>query len=390
MIHIQSSIRSIPALQQPDWSAHPRLGDVQADLERMPALVDAEAVRRLRSLLAEAAAGHLQVIQTGDCAEDPAEATPEDVTRKSALLDLLAGAMKLASGNSVVRVGRLAGQFGKPRSSPTELVDGVELPVYRGHMVNRPEPDAELRRPDPGHLLTGYRAASDIMHYLGWRGTASRSVLDVPVWTSHEALLLDYELPLLRREPDGSLLLTSTHWPWVGERTRQLDGAHIALLAAVSNPVAVKVGPTMTPDTLLALCDRLDARRHPGRLTLIARMGADNVAEKLPALVRAVHQAGHPVLWLSDPMHGNTVTSPDGLKTRMVSTVIREVENFQSAVCANGGVAAGLHLETTPEKVTECVQDASELRRVGDKYLSFCDPRLNPQQAIEVVSAWRG
>ncbi|MER7959071.1 3-deoxy-7-phosphoheptulonate synthase [Streptomyces sp. NPDC096030] len=390
MIDILSYLRSIPALQQPDWEGHASLEEVRTDLGRMPALVDAEAVRRLRALLMEAAAGHLQVIQTGDCAEDPAEATPEDVTRKAALLDVLAGTMKLASGKPVIRVGRIAGQYGKPRSSPTETVNGTELPVYRGHMVNRPEPDAVLRRPDPRHLLSGYRAASDTMHYLGWRGTATRSELDVPVWTSHEALLLDYELPLLRREPDGSLLLTSTHWPWVGERTRQLDGAHIGLLAAVSNPVAVKVGPTMTPDQLLALCERLDAQRRPGRLTLIARMGADNAGERLPGLVEAVARAGHPVLWLSDPMHGNTVSSPEGLKTRLVRTVVREVENFQAAVSQNGGVAAGLHLETTPDTVTECVMDEGGLDRLGDKYLSFCDPRLNPQQAIDVVSAWRG
>ncbi|MFF7266252.1 3-deoxy-7-phosphoheptulonate synthase [Streptomyces sp. NPDC008159] len=390
MIDIQAYLRSIPALQQPDWEGHTALEEVRTDLGRMPALVDPEAVRRLRALLMEAAAGHLQVMQTGDCAEDPAEATPEDVTRKAALLDVLAGTMKLASGKPIIRVGRIAGQYGKPRSSPTETVNGTQLPVYRGHMVNRPEPDAVLRRPDPRHLLSGYRAASDTMHYLGWRGTASRSELEVPVWTSHEALLLDYELPLLRREPDGSLLLTSTHWPWVGERTRELDGAHIGLLAAVSNPVAVKVGPTMTDDALLALCERLDAQRRPGRLTLIARMGADYAAERLPALVEAVARAGHPVLWLSDPMHGNTVSSPEGLKTRMVRTIVREVENFQAAVSQNGGVAAGLHLETTPDTVTECVMDEAGLDRLGDKYLSFCDPRLNPQQAIEVVSAWRG
>ncbi|MGW0465458.1 3-deoxy-7-phosphoheptulonate synthase [Streptomyces sp. NPDC003027] len=390
MTDILSHLRSLPALQQPEWGQHPRLEEVRTDLGRMPALVDAEAVRRLRTLLAEAAAGHVQVIQTGDCAEDPAEANLDDVRRKTALLDVLAGTMKLASGKPVLRVGRIAGQYAKPRSKPTEVVGGTELPVYRGHMVNRPEPDPELRRPDPAHLLTGYRAASDTMHYLGWRGTAARSELDVPVWTSHEALLLDYELPMLRREADGSLLLTSTHWPWVGERTRQLDGAHIALLSAVSNPVAVKVGPSMTTDELLALCDRLDAQRRPGRLTLIARMGADNAAVKLPALVEAVDRAGHPALWLSDPMHGNTVSGPGGLKTRLVTTVVREIEAFQDAVNTGGGIAAGLHLETTPESVTECVFDADGLSGIGDKYLSFCDPRLNPRQAIEAVAAWRG
>ncbi|GAA1181447.1 phenazine biosynthesis protein PhzC [Streptomyces hebeiensis] len=390
MTDIVSTIRSAPARQQPDWGDDPTLDRVRAELGRMPALVDVHAVHRLHALLAEAAAGHLRVLQTGDCAEDPAEATPDDVTRKAALLDVLAGTLKLASAKPVLRVGRIAGQYGKPRSAPTETVGGRELPVYRGHMVNRPEPDPLLRRPDPRRLLSGYRAASDTMHYLGWRGTSLRPDLDVPVWTSHEALLLDYELPLLRREPDGSLLLTSAHWPWVGERTRQPDGAHIALLAAVANPVAVKVGPTMTPDELLALCARLDPGRRPGRLTLIARMGADHVARVLPALVEAVVAAGHPVLWLCDPMHGNTVLGPEGLKTRFVETVIRELELFQCAVAGHGGTAAGLHLETTPEAVTECVRDAAGLDRLGDKYLSFCDPRLSPRQAIEVVSAWRG
>ncbi|MFI2213487.1 3-deoxy-7-phosphoheptulonate synthase [Streptomyces sp. NPDC020141] len=391
MTDIESHLRSLPALQQPDWADHPRLDTNRAQLRRMPALVDIEAVRRLGTLLGEAAAGHLQIVQAGDCAEDPAEATPGDVSRKTALLDMLAGTMKLASGQPVLRVGRLAGQYGKPRSLPTETVNGVELPVFRGHLVNRPEPDPELRRADPDHLLSGYRAASDTMHYLGWRGTAGRrSEFGVPVWTSHEALLLDYELPLLRREPDGSLLLASTHWPWVGERTRQPDGAHIALLAAVSNPVAVKVGPGMTSGELLTLCERLDPGRTPGRLTLIARMGAENAARGLPALVEAVAGAGHPVLWLSDPMHGNTVSGPEGLKTRLVETVVREIRAFQDAVRAGGGVAAGLHLETTPEAVTECVSDTVALDRIGDKYLSFCDPRLNPQQAVEVASVWRG
>lgn len=390
MIETVSQLRSMPALQQPGWDSHPQLEEVRTCLLRMPALVDTGDVRRLRSLLMEAAAGRLQVVQAGDCAEDPAEATPTDVRRKTALLDILAGTMRLATGEPVLRVGRIAGQFAKPRSSPFEKVGGQELPVYRGHMVNRPEPDPELRRPDPQNLLSGYRSASDIIHFLGWRGTESRSDLEVPIWTSHETLLLDYELPLLRHDSDGSLYLTSTHWPWVGERTRQLDGPHIALLAAISNPVAVKVGPTMTPDELRALCERLDPQRRPGRLTLIARMGAEQAAQILPGLVEAVHEAGHPVLWMSDPMHGNTVSGPDGIKTRFVRTVVREVLNFQEAVTQNGGVAAGLHLETTPENVLECVHDETETGRLGEKYVSFCDPRLNAQQAVEVVSAWRG
>lgn len=389
MTDISSHLRALPAFQQPEWSDERRVSQVRDELAHMPPLVDAEAVHRLAELLMEAAAGHIQVVQAGDCAEDPAECNPSDIASKSALLDVLAGSMKLVSLKPVLRVGRLAGQFGKPRSRPIETVGDREMPVYRGHMVNRPEPDPEGRRPNPAHLLSGYRAASDAMHHLGWRAPR-RHRLELPVWTSHEALLLDYEIPLLRREPDGSLLLASTHWPWIGERTRQVDGAHVALLAAISNPVACKVGPGISADELLALCEKLDPGRRPGRLTLIARMGAAAAAERLPGLVQAVAAAEHPVIWLSDPMHGNTVSGPNGLKTRFLETIVREIDSFQQAVRENGGTAGGLHLETTPEMVTECVRNASYLDRVGEKYLSFCDPRLNPAQAVDVVSAWRG
>jgi 3-deoxy-7-phosphoheptulonate synthase len=360
---------------------------VRRELSAMPPLVDATDVAQLYEHLRAVAQGHAQVVQAGDCAEDWAENGPVDVARKAAVLDLLAGVMRVNAGKPVVRVGRIAGQYSKPRSSPTETVQGVELPVYRGHMVNDPNPDPVLRQPDPRRLLTGYRASEEVMGHLGWSSDTPRA--QAPVWTSHEALLLDYELPMVRRQSDGSLLLTSTHWPWIGERTRQPDGAHVALLAAVRNPVACKVGPTMTPEELLRLCGRLDPDRIPGRLTLIARMGAGTGPERLPALVAAVKNAGHPVIWLSDPMHGNTVAGPDGLKTRFVKTVIREVKEFQQSVASAGGIPGGLHLETTPDSVTECVADRTLLNSVGEKYTSFCDPRLNPRQAVEVAEAWR-
>ncbi|MGW0775349.1 3-deoxy-7-phosphoheptulonate synthase [Streptomyces sp. NPDC054802] len=381
--------RKLPALQQPEWEDAEALAAATAELARRPPLVAAEEIRTLGYLLAEVAEGLLHVVQAGDCAEDPLECQPEYVTRKTALLDALAGMMALHSLRPVVQVGRMAGQFGKPRSSSTEVVGGVELPVYRGHLVNAPEADPELRRPDPRRLLSGHDAAATAMDALRSRSVRSLSPVDAPVWTSHEALVLDYELPQLRRDEEGRPVLTSTHWPWIGDRTRQLDGAHVALLASVANPVACKVGPTMDRDGLLALCERLDPDRTPGRLTLISRMGADRVGERLPGFVRAVREAGHPVIWLCDPMHGNTVGSPDGFKTRLVTTVIREVEEFQKAVTEAGGTAGGLHLETTPDKVSECVHDASQLDRVGDKYTSLCDPRLNPNQALEVAAAWQ-
>ncbi len=383
-------IFSKPALQQPEWHNPSQVQRVRKELTTFPALVDVEEIRTLRSLLAEVAAGEAYVVQAGDCSEDPAESTVSDIARKTGLLDVLAGTIKMNTHKPVVRVGRIAGQFCKPRSKPTEWVGGIELPAYRGHLVNSPEPDPEGRRPDPERLLYCYWAASTVMGHLGWRNPSWHSRVDPPVWTSHEALLLDYEVPMLRQDEQGRLLLSSTHWPWIGERTRQVDGAHVALLADVVNPVACKVGPAMEVDELLALCERLDPRREKGRLTFIARMGADAVAYWLPQLVEAVKTAGHPVIWLTDPMHGNTVTARDGLKTRFLEKIIREVRDFQSAVSTSGGVAGGLHLETTPDNVTECVLNEFQLDQVGDKYTSFCDPRLNPQQAVSVVSAWSG
>ncbi|MGW7002547.1 3-deoxy-7-phosphoheptulonate synthase [Streptomyces sp. NPDC054933] len=381
------SIRSKPVLQQPDWDGG-QLRWVTDELATRPGLVSALDVRRLHTLLASVAAGEARVVQAGDCAEDPAECTAGYVARKAGLLDVLAGVMKMITHRPVVRAGRMAGQFGKPRSKPTEQVGGRELQVYRGHMVNSPEPDPYLRRPDPRRLLAGYEAASEAMTHLGWLNPSRRSGICPPVWTSHEALLLDYEIPMLRLDEHGRQYLASTHWPWIGERTRQVDGAHVALLAEVANPVACKVGPGMPVDELLELCERLDPWRERGRLTLIARMGAAAVADRLPPLVKAVRAAGHPVIWLSDPMHGNTVTAADGLKTRFIDTVVREVRDFQCAVRSAGGIAGGLHLETTPDDVTECVTNESGIDQVGDKYTSFCDPRLNPGQAISVVSAW--
>jgi 3-deoxy-7-phosphoheptulonate synthase len=389
MHHVLDEIRSAPARQQPDWADRARLDRVVDELHTRRPLVSAHDVRTLSSLLALVAEGRALVVQAGDCAEDPQECGAADVARKRALLDLLAGTIRMAAHKPVLRVGRIAGQYAKPRSKPVEEVGGLALPPYRGHMVNLPEPTAERRRPDPERILDCYVSADLIVNRLGWWGRRE-PLLDAAVWTSHEALLLDYECPMLRQTSAGGLLLTSTHWPWIGERTRQPEGAHVTMLARVVNPVACKLGPGTTPEEALELCALLDPHREPGRLTFIARMGADAVADRLPPLVRAVRAAGHPVIWLCDPMHGNTLTTPEGFKTRYTETVIREVRGFQWAVNKAGGVAGGLHLETTPDAVTECVHDASGLARVGDKYTSLCDPRLNPAQAVQVAAAWQG
>lgn len=374
------------ALQQPTWDDPQDLALVTARLQAAEPLVSPTDVARLREQLASAAAGEVNVIQAGDCAEDWSETTPGHVARKQELLDAIADTMERETGRPVLRVGRIAGQYAKPRSTDVETVAGVELPVFRGHMVNSPNPDAKLRTPDPWRMLTGYRAAYDTTRLLGWGTDAGRTSA---TWTSHEMLLLDYELAMVRQHPDGGHLLTSTHWPWIGDRTRQVAGAHVDLLSALTNPVACKVGPTMATGELLALCERLDPRREPGRLTLISRMGAEAVLERLPVLVSAVRAAGHPVVWLCDPMHGNTVRRTDGSKTRLVETVVREVQRFQNAVDSGNGVPGGLHLETTPEDVTECVDDEHHLDQPWTTYTSFCDPRLNPRQALTVAAAWR-
>ncbi|WP_405590594.1 3-deoxy-7-phosphoheptulonate synthase [Streptomyces sp. NBC_01190] len=382
-------LRTLPAQQQPRWKDDLLAERHSSALNDLPGLVTWDEVRHLRLLLAEVAAGGLQIVQAGDCAENPADCVPEVLSRKAGMLDALAGAMQARTGVSVVRVGRIAGQFAKPRSDDLERHGELELPTFRGHLVNDPQPDAQLRQPDPERLLTGYRAAHAGTEFLRRLGGAWGPRTAAPVWTSHEAIVLDYELPLLRRGRQG-LLLSSTHWPWIGDRTRQLDGAHVQLLARVQNPVACKVGPTTTPAELTQLCSILDPARTPGRLTLISRMGAERVAESLPPLMAAVRDAGHPVIWLCDPMHGNTQRGPLGRKTRLLTNIKREVELFQEVAAAECVVAGGLHLEATPENVGECVADESSLDDLLDplNYTTLCDPRLNLDQAVEVVSAW--
>ncbi|WBB81904.1 3-deoxy-7-phosphoheptulonate synthase [Micromonospora sp. WMMD882] len=378
---------SPPAAQQPRWPDPVALARVHTDLATGPGLVDAGSVARLRALLAEVSAGRMRVVQAGDCAEDPAECGAEHVRAKVGMLDALAGVLRDHCERPVARIGRLAGQFAKPRSSPTELVEGRELPAYRGPMVNGTGPGE--RTPDPERLRAGHHLARSVLAHLADAGRGA----DVPglpdesvVWVSHEALLLDYEAPLLRRAPGGGLFLSSTHLPWIGDRTRQLDGAHVRLLAAVVNPVACKVGPSIGADELVRLCAALDPGREPGRLTLVARFGADLVRTALPPLVRAVRRAGHPVVWLCDPMHGNTVRAADGRKVRLVGALVREVEGFQDVMLAEHGLAGGVHLEATPNDVAECRWRADE---VPDKpYTTLCDPRLNLPQAVDVVSAW--
>ncbi|WP_407562451.1 3-deoxy-7-phosphoheptulonate synthase [Streptomyces sp. 184] len=376
---------ALPALQQPVWEDTDQVRRVREALEAAPPLVTDDGAARLRRALAEVAEGRAHLIQAGDCAEDPAESTPYHVQRKSALIDGLAATATQLTGRPVLRIGRIAGQFAKPRSKPVEQIGDITLPVYRGHMVNGPEPDPRARRADPQRILACFGAAQNVVRELdavnAGRPDAER------VWISHEALLLDYERPMLRRTATGEQYLASAHLPWVGERTRRPDGAHVDLLAGIVNPVACKIGSGTTADDVTELAGRLDPARQPGRLVLIARMGAGFVTSRLPALVRAVHAAGHPAVWICDPMHGNTITGPDGQKTRLMGAMLAEIHDFCHVLDATGGTNGGLHLETTPDPVTECATDMATIGSAGPR-TTFCDPRLNPGQAHRLVAAW--
>lgn len=373
-----------PARQQPEWEDARRAQACRRTLSSWPGLVEAADIDRLRRLLAQCAAGERSVVQAGDCAEAPQDCAPEVVLRKLGLIDALVGLWQVTTATPVVRVGRIAGQYAKPRSTPTEHVDGRPLPVYRGHMVNRPGTTEAQRRHRPENLLDCYRSAARTLGEMRRLGADADG--RPTVWTSHEALVLDYEVPLLRRDAHGRLFLSSTHWPWIGERTRAVDEAHIHLLAAVSNPVACKLGPSATPREVLALCTALDPQRVPGRLTFITRMGAAAVAAKLPDLVRTVREAGHPVLWMCDPMHANTVRTDNGLKTRTMEAVTAELSQFRHSVTAAGGIAGGVHLKTTPAPVAECAGAGEQPDGAPDRYTTLCDPRLNLRQALTVLA----
>ena len=387
--------RALPAAQQPAWPDRELLRQVTARLSAGPAPVLAGEILALRRSLAAVAGGCAFVVQAGDCAETLDGPTLSEVAATVRVVHRAARVIADALGTPVVSIGRIAGQYAKPRSASTEWVCGEELPSFRGHLVNSPERLRATRVPDPLRLLRGHqhsRAVVGLLRRLARSGMpmpTAGEVAPVALWTSHEALVLDYEEPFLRREPaTGAWLLTSTHLPWIGVRTGAPGGAHVALLAEVANPVGYKVGPTMTPEDLVEVCRRLDPGRRPGRLLLIARLGADTVSRRLPALVAAVRGAGHPVVWLCDPMHGNTVVTATGRKTRYVASVVAELRGFFAAVREAGGWPGGIHLETTAEQVTECVDGAgaaseAELSR---RYTTACDPRLNPAQTAEVAA----
>lgn len=377
--------RRLPAEQQPPWDDDPEMGPVIEALGALPPLIGAEEIDAFARLLAEVAQGTRLLLQAGDCAENPAYRGREYVAPTVELLTGLAEAMSASSGRPVVTVGRIAGQYAKPRTKAFENIGGQWAPSFRGLLVNGAEPDPAARVADPRRMLECRHAADDTLRTLRIVGAE----LGVRVWASHEALVLDYELPQLRRFGDGRLMLTSTHWPWVGDRTRIVAGAHIALMAAIANPVACKVGPGADEASLLAVCERLDPNRTPGRLTLICRQGAGIGVRRLPRLASAVRREGHPVIWLCDPMHGNTVVSASGRKTRTLAAMRREITEFRAGISQAGAVAGGLHLEVTAEPVRECVASEADIDELdGRAYTTLCDPRLNLNQAEAILSAW--
>ncbi|OKI17800.1 3-deoxy-7-phosphoheptulonate synthase [Saccharothrix sp. CB00851] len=361
---------------QPAWPSPEVLTRVLERLRELPPLVDAESCHALSDRLSAVARGEAVVLQAGECAELFTDSASPVVTAKVAQLHELSGRLR-GSGRQVVPIGRLAGQYAKPRSHPTEMLpDGTEIPVYLGDAVNATAPTHSARRPDPVRLLAAYRHAARALLAMG------------DLHTSHEALLLDYEHALLR--PDrvrGGWYASSAHTVWIGERTRELDGAHVDFAAGIGNPVGVKVGPTATPGDVRALVERLTAGHAPGRLCLVVRMGAARIGQRLPALADALRDHADRVVWLSDPMHGNTTRSPHGRKTRIVEVMAREVEVFCAVLRAHGARPGGLHLEVSPDDVTECVDRPADLVTEPDfsRYTSACDPRLNRRQASALV-----
>jgi 3-deoxy-7-phosphoheptulonate synthase len=361
------------ATHQPDWPDSCELTRARQQLASAPPLTSPKDIRVLKRALAEVAAGKAYVLQGGDCAEPFGTAARRGARAKDAVLGALSKQIRHVP---VVVIGRLAGQFAKPRSEPTEVIDGRTMPTFRGLAVNGPEPVAAQRIPNARRMITAYHTARAVL-----------AELDNGMWVSHEALLLDYEEPLVRTE-GSTRYLASTHLPWIGERTRDVDGAHVEFLANIANPVACKIGPAATPEEVVALCARLDPQREPGRLTLISRLGTHDVRTLLPPLVRAVRAAGHPVVWMCDPMHANTRITSTGLKTRHLQDITGEAVAFHETLRELGQWPGGLHLELAGEDVTECVgANVPDENALVHRYTSLCDPRLNNEQASLVVES---
>jgi len=432
----KNSWENLPIQQQPKYDDEQALNDVLGEIGSRPPLVAPNEIRALRRQLAEVAEGRAFLLQGGDCAETFAEFNDENLKDYFRVMLQMTVALMYGAGCPVVKVGRVAGQFAKPRSADMEEVDGKELPSYRGDIVNSIDFNENDRKNDPKNLLKAYNQSASTLNYL--RALAKggfASLKNISKWNqdfikqsrqgkrfsdmvesinecfsfieacrlplndieqlreadffvSHEGLLLPYESALTKLdEESGEYYASSAHMLWIGERTRSLDEAHIEFFRGIGNPVASKVGPKMTPDELIRLCNILNPDNEAGRLTLIARMGADKIDEALPPLVRAVKEAGLNVIWSCDPMHGNTIKSPNGYKTRPFNDILSEVRSFFAVHKAEGTYAGGVHFEMTGQDVTECIGGAQAISEVDlkNRYHTHCDPRLNASQSLELA-----
>jgi 3-deoxy-7-phosphoheptulonate synthase len=431
-----SSWRAFPAGQQPEWPDAVALDLVRERLSSLPPLVFAGEARALLAALGEVCEGRAFVLQAGDCVESFRDVSAPALREKLKVLLQMSAVLTYGARLPVVRIGRIAGQFAKPRTHLTEVVDGVELPSFRGHVVHSDEPTLEARVPEPERLIQGYyQAAStlnllraftkggfaDLTHVHTWNrefvasspaGQRYEALADeiegalrfmqaigidlareptlheVDVWTSHEGLLLEYEEALTRTDSlTGQPYDCSAHMLWIGERTRDLSGAHVEFFSGVNNPIGVKLGPDATPEDVVALAERLNPGPVPGRLTLIPRMGAERVRDVLPPLLRAVREAKAPVVWVCDPMHANLVRMPSGRKTRRFDSIMDEVQGFFAAHREVGTWPGGVHLEFTGEDVTECLGGSEAVRedQLDHRYETLCDPRLNGRQSLDLA-----
>jgi 3-deoxy-7-phosphoheptulonate synthase len=425
--------RALSAAQRPDWPDPADLRAVEAELAEQPPLVFAGECDQLKDRLAAVARGEAFVLQGGDCAETFSGSTADAVNKRLQTLLQMAVVLTYAASVPVVKIGRMAGQFAKPRSRPTETRDGVELPAYRGEAVNGLDFTPEARRPDPARLLRAYHSAAatlnlcraftsggyaDLHEVHAWNqdfvaqspagqryeliageidralsfmkacGVDTAELHGVELYSSHEGLLLEYERALARIDGRSGLPYDlSGHLLWIGERTRDLDGAHVEFFRHVRNPIAVKLGPTVSPDDALSLMERLNPDQEPGRLTFITRLGATKVREVLPPLVETVTQVGAPVVWICDPMHGNTFEAPSGHKTRRFDHVLDEVAGFFEVHRALGTHPGGIHVEFTADDVTECIGGGHEIAEddLVQRYETACDPRLNRRQSLDLA-----
>ena len=430
------SWRGLPIQQQPVWPERSALERVETRLKRFPPLVFAGEARNLKARLGQVASGKAFLLQGGDCAESFAEFHADNIRDTFRVLLQMAVVLTFGAKRPTVKVGRLAGQFSKPRSGNTETINGVTLPAYRGDMVNGIEFDAAARKPDPERLAQAYNQSAatlnlirafaqggfadlhrvhrwnlgfvaknplaaryedlanrlsetlDFMAACGLTSESTPQLRETEFYTSHEALILEYEHALTRVDStSGDWYACSAHMLWIGDRTRQPGGAHVEYLRGVKNPIGLKAGPSLAPDELIRLIDVLNPENEPGRLTIISRMGADKVESGLPPLVRAVEREGKAVVWACDPMHGNTIKSSTGYKTRVFDRILAEVKGFFAVHRALGTYPGGVHFEMTGQDVTECLGGAQAITEEGlrDRYHTHCDPRLNASQALELA-----